>query len=406
MQTESSTTFVRDRFTWLAYFMLAFFSYMVSTRGPFIPFLRDELNLSYSVAGMHLSAFAIGMVLAGLTTDRLARRYGRKWVFWVGGGASIVFTGIFLVVHQPVLTIGSTFFQGLTSGWLLVTIQATLSDHHGEKRAIAITESNIAASASAVLAPLAVGTFEDIGMGWRMALVVGMITWGLAALWWHNVEIPPTQQVVKKATEHHLPLPSVFWAYLGVIFLGAVIEWGIIFWGADFLEKNVGLRATTASTMMTIFFLAMVIGRTIGSRLSRSIDVKHLLLMAYGLLVIGFIPLWLAPTPAISLIGLFIAGLGVANGFPLTLSAALGMVPPPETDRASGRISFIAGLAIFLGPQVLGVVADISGIRTAYGLIGVISIIMVGLVYWANHLPEHIPGITHEEVKTYDADKL
>lgn len=396
MQTESSTTFVRDRFTWLTYFMLAFFSYMVSTRGPFIPFLRDELNLSYSVAGMHLSAFAIGIVVSGLTTDRLSRRYGRRWVFWGGGGASIVFTIIFLLVHHPILTIGSTLFIGLTSGWLLVTIQATLSDHHGEKRAIAITESNIAASASAVLAPLAVGTFEDVGLGWRMALVVGLITWGFAAWWWRDVEIPPTQQMIKQATHHQPPLPTTFWVYLAVIFFGAVIEWGLIFWGADFLEKNAGLKATTASTMITVFFLAMVIGRTIGSRLSRSIEVKHLLLVTYCLVVIGFIPLWLAPTPAISVLGLFIAGLGVANGFPLSLSTALGMVTPPETDRASGRISFIAGLAIFLGPQVLGVVADISSIRAAYGIIGVISMVMIGLVYWANQLPHHTPIMAQE----------
>ncbi len=396
MQMESSATFVRDRFTWLAYFMLAFFSYMVSTRGPFIPFLRDELDLSYSVAGMHLSTFAIGMVASGLTADRLSRRYGRGWVFWGGGASSIVFTLIFLLVHNPVLTIGSTFFVGITSGWLLVTIQATLSDHHGEKRAIAITESNIAASASAVLAPLAVGTFEDIGIGWRMALIVGIVAWGLAAWWWRGVEIPPSQQVIKKETRTHQPLPATFWAYWVVIFLGAVIEWGIIFWGADFLEKNVGLKATTASTMMTVFFLAMLIGRVIGSRLSRSIPVKQLLLMTYILLLIGFVPFWLAPTTAISLIGLFVVGLGAANGFPLTLSTAISMVTPQETDRASGRISFGAGLAIFLGPQILGVVADASSISTAYGLIGISMIVMVGVVYWANQIPPHSQIISPE----------
>ncbi|MEP7291141.1 MAG: hypothetical protein ABI835_05130 [Chloroflexota bacterium] len=73
------TTFIRDRFTWLAYLMLAYYAYMISALGPLMPFLRVELNLSYSVAALHLSAFAVGMILAGLTADRAVRRA------WGGG---------------------------------------------------------------------------------------------------------------------------------------------------------------------------------------------------------------------------------------------------------------------------------------------------------------------------------
>ena len=55
--------FLRDRFTWLAYLMLAYFAYLQAVLGPLVPFLRDELHLSYTVSGLHLSAFSIGMVL-------------------------------------------------------------------------------------------------------------------------------------------------------------------------------------------------------------------------------------------------------------------------------------------------------------------------------------------------------
>jgi predicted MFS family arabinose efflux permease len=388
---EASGTFVRDRFTWLAYLMLAFFSYTASTRGPLIPFLREELDLNYSIAGLHLSAFAAGMVMAGLTNAPLSKRFGRGWLFWGGGAASLVFTIVFLLARTPILTISSTFLQGLTSGWMLVTIQATLSDHHKEKRAIALTESNIAASALAVLAPLAIGTLEDIGLGWRMALVLGVIGWILLALWGRDIQIPPTQQEDREVGQKSQPLPIMFWAYLVVIFLGAVVEWSIIFWGADFLEKNAGLEATTASTMMTVFFLAMVIGRGIGSRLARTFDIRLLLFLAYVVLMIGFVPFWLAPTAEISIIGLFIAGLGIANTFPLALSTASGTVTPAQSDIASGRISFGAGLAIFLGPQLLGVVADGSSISAAYTIVAVVTVLVVGVVFWANRLPRIVP---------------
>jgi hypothetical protein len=51
---ESSTTlFVRTRFTWLAYILLGYYSYMQSSVGPLMPFLSTELHISYTVEGLH-----------------------------------------------------------------------------------------------------------------------------------------------------------------------------------------------------------------------------------------------------------------------------------------------------------------------------------------------------------------
>ena len=44
------TSFTRDRFTWLAYLALAYFAYVQATLGPLMPFLRDELGMSYTVS--------------------------------------------------------------------------------------------------------------------------------------------------------------------------------------------------------------------------------------------------------------------------------------------------------------------------------------------------------------------
>src|SRR5690349_1925410 len=83
-----TSTFTRDRFTWLAYLMLAYYAYMQATLGTLMAFLRVELDVSYTVSGLHMSAFALGMMGAGLTSDRLAARLGRGAMFW-GGGAGM-----------------------------------------------------------------------------------------------------------------------------------------------------------------------------------------------------------------------------------------------------------------------------------------------------------------------------
>ena len=125
------STFLRDRFTWLAYLLLAYYAYLQAALGPLMPFLRAELDLNYTVGGFHFSAFALGMVLAGLTGDRFASRWGRTAIFW-GGAIGMAAGAIgFALARKVGLTIAAAFLIGFLGTLLLVMIQAALSDHHG-----------------------------------------------------------------------------------------------------------------------------------------------------------------------------------------------------------------------------------------------------------------------------------
>src|SRR3954469_115452 len=84
--------FRRDRLTWVAYVLLAWFAYLQAAPGLVIVHLRDELDLSYSTGGLHVAAFAAGSLIAGLVSARLGRSLGRRALFWsaavlMGAGA-------------------------------------------------------------------------------------------------------------------------------------------------------------------------------------------------------------------------------------------------------------------------------------------------------------------------------
>jgi hypothetical protein len=74
---------VRDRLTWIAYVVLAWFAYLQAAPGCVIAHLRDELDLSYSTGGLHVAAFAAGAMLAGVDppTARARARAGAR-CFW------------------------------------------------------------------------------------------------------------------------------------------------------------------------------------------------------------------------------------------------------------------------------------------------------------------------------------
>lgn len=375
----------RDRFTWLAYLTLGFYAYLEAALGPLMPFLRSELRLSYTVGSFHFSAFAIGTMLGGLFGDRVLRRWGRGWAFW-GGAAGMTAGAMLLVLGRlAALTIAGAFIMGALGGLLLVTIQASLADRHGERRAIALTESNIVASAAATLVPLCIGAFQNIGLGWRAALYLMVPVLLVLALSFRRVSLPEARQALAASSSSKRPLPLAFWAYWAVVVFSVSIEWCIIFWGANFLASVVGLDKVLASTLMSLFFLAELTGRGAASWLTRRASSARLLVSALVLTMIGFPLFWLAPFAPLNVLGLFLAGLGIANLFPLTLSLGVG-IDPQQSNTASARISLGIGLALLAAPLALGWAADQVGIQHAYSLVAVLLILALIVTLTANRL--------------------
>src|SRR3954451_2030291 len=83
-RVRPGTEFHRDRLTWIAYLVLAWFAYLQAAPGLVIRKLRDELHLSYSTGGLHVAAFAAGSLVAGAISARLERALGRRRLFWSG----------------------------------------------------------------------------------------------------------------------------------------------------------------------------------------------------------------------------------------------------------------------------------------------------------------------------------
>lgn len=372
--------FVRDRFTWLAYLMLAYGTYMVSTIGPLMPFLAADLSLSYTVRGLHTSAFAVGGIISGVFADRAARRFGRPLLFWFGGGGLALGALMLVILREPALTITASFVIGLLGTLMFVMVQAGLSDHHGDQRSIAISESNVGAAMAGLLAPLLISQAEGIALGWRVALLLGIGAWVLMAVFGRRIAIPsePRTPVIHTGSKR---LPPLFWLFWGAMFLGVAVEWSVGFWTAEFFERAVGLDRVSAAGTLTFFWLAIIVGRVAGSFLSRRFQPSILLIGAAAVAAASFPVMWLAREPVVATAALFVTGLGVANFFPMSLSAAT-TAAAFNTNAAAARIALANGLAILIAPQILGSAADQLGIASAYGLIGLLlaSLLVIALV--------------------------
>src|SRR5215217_3845109 len=362
--------FHRDRLTWLAYALLAWFAYLQAAPGLVVAHLRDELDLSYSTGGLHVAAFAAGSLIAGVTASRLERALGRRALFWcaaalMGAGAVGLTAG-----RVAEATIGSLLVMGVGGGLLLVTIQAALADHHGERRAVALTEANVAASIAYVVLIGVLSLTAALHAGWRVALLASLVV--LALVWWGNrrlaIDAPPLSQVV------HGRLPAVFWISAAMLFCAASAEWCITAWGATFVGQAADVSTDTAVALMVGYFGGVLAGRTLGSRLARRHDPARLLALALAVTAAGFAILWPSTGPAQALVGLSLLGIGLGNLFPMGLSVTVALAPD-RTVLASGRAVLMTSFAVLLAPLTVGTLADATSLTAALGVVPVMLVL-------------------------------
>jgi MFS family permease len=373
--------FRRDRLTWVAYLVLAWFAYLQAAPGLVIGHLRDELGMSYSTGGLHVAAFAAGALVAGVVSARLERAVGRRGLFWsaaalMGAGAIGLTAG-----RIAPLTVGSVLVMGVGGGTLLVTIQAALADHHGERRAVALAEANVAASIAYVALIGVLSLTAALDLGWRVALLVSLAVPVVA--WWSNrrlaIDAPPPSQV------EHGRLPGVFWIAGAMLFCTTAAEWCITAWGATFVEDAAGVSTDTAVALMAGYFAGVLAGRVLGSRLARRHDPARLLGLALAVTAVGFAILWPSRAPLPALAGLSLVGLGVGNLFPMGIAVTVALVPA-RASLASGRAVVMTSFAVLLAPLTVGTLADSTSLRAAFAVVPVVLALAAGALVLVRRL--------------------
>ena len=361
-------SFVRDRLTWLAYTMLAYIVFVQSMLGPTLPFIRSELRLNYTLGGLLPAALATGLILIGLLGDWLTRNWSRRILFWSGAicmAAGAILLGVSRAFESALIAV---LCMGIGSSLTLIIIQAMLADRHRERRAIAFTEANVAASLSATITPIVIGGLQNTGIGWRAIVVPVVLLLVLVVAPYRRESIPQSTQVQSQPSQKANRLPFSFWLYWIALLLVVAVEMSVAVWGTDFFISVVGLSPANAALAFGAFPAAMLTGRFAGSRLTRRWSSFSLLLTTLSVTMIGFPIFWLAHTTWLNILGLFVTGLGIANLYPLILSIAVGLAAE-QTNQASARASLAVGIALLTAPLLLGWLADRMGIQNAYGLV-------------------------------------
>jgi len=353
---------IRTRLTWYAYLLSGFFTFIISIQGNIIPFLRDELQLSYAAVSLHPSALAAGMMATGVFTERVLAAIGRRRTCLVGVAGCIGGLLAICVADNAVFSIAGCALVGLTGGMLPGIVGGLLADLHRGARDQVFTECAAVTYGCAITANFATGIAAGFAFGWRGGLLFG-VACGLllAAVFWRD-SVPEAPRPAQRISQR---LPAASWAFLVMLGLGVALEMTMLLWSPAYLEQVAGLPRTAAVTAAAAFPAAMLVGRSAGSVLVRRVAPTILYPATLCLIAPGFLAFWGGFSAPVAVFGLFVAGLAVALLYPLSLSFAVGAAGAAG-NAASARSGLAAGTAVLSAPIALGILADHVGLSRAY----------------------------------------
>jgi predicted MFS family arabinose efflux permease len=376
---------VRDRFFWQVAFQTVALNLFLGGFGPSQGLLREDQGTTGAQAGLHGTALGIAAIVAGALNSRLAHRYGRVKLSWLG--LALFCAGLSAFVFFP--TYPSTLVSILITGFGTSTVVnngLTMLNHHaGDKAALTISQANAVASVGFIAGTLLIGTIAtNYPDQWRLGLFL-VVPFSLF-IYLFVRDKNYVDHVFEEHVRQNGKMSFKFWiSWIGFIAcIGS--EFATSFWAASLFKDRVGGTSASATTVMLAYGIGMGLGRWYVGQILYKLHLDQQLLAVIGIQFIGFSIFWFSHVYVVSILGLFLIGVGLSTQFALA-SLRLIDLSDGRPDQAIGLSSLAAGIAIALAPLALGLLDDQFGISRAYIMVPILIAIAFVVVLL---IPTHV----------------
>ncbi|MEE4955544.1 MFS transporter [Pseudomonas alliivorans] len=361
--------------------MFGLFGAQQGMLGPLMPFLRAEFSLDLRWTGLHFAAYALGLVLIGVPYRWLEHKPPVIGTGRIAIGSIIVASGFFAMAAGLPMTLSGSVVLGFSGGLVMAVGQAMLGRRYGEQAAAKLVEAHIVAGLCVLGGALLVGAATAVGLSWRAAPLL-ISAWALLMFCvpsdLHRTEARTTPATASTgAPADALPAPRLtrlsLWA---LVILGISAEWGVGFWGAEYMKTHVQTSASVAATLMSLYFAGTVCGRLASSFALRRLSPLSLLTTVIFSAIATLLVLSLIQGLAGTAIFTFVLGACLGNFFPLILGSAM-RVAPHASSALSTQASQAVGVALLLAPFLLGLLSERIGVEAAFSLLIIYPLLML-----------------------------
>ena len=370
-------TFTRDKTFWTIALQVTILNFYLGGFGPAQPLLRADQGTSLTVAGLHGTAMGIAAICAGLSNSRLVHYFGREKTSWIGMWLFCIGVLIFVSFKSVAFTLSATFIGGVGTSIVINNMVTRLSHHFKQATPLALPQSSGINSIGFVLGTIAVGTLAGTALSWRFGLLLTIPATIILYFFSRDKNRDPHDRDI--SVRQKGKLSRTYWIACFGFFICICTEFATSFWAAALLRDRVGGTASAATLAIVALGSGMAVGRWYGAIVLKKLKLDQQLITIIVLQFIGFGIFWFSHSLIVSLVTLFVTGLGISMQFALSSLRLIGF-SDKRPDLAIGISSLAAGSGIALAPFMLGVLGDSFGISRAYLMVPVLILIALAIV--------------------------
>jgi MFS family permease len=351
-----------------------------------LPAIQEDLGLGPGAVGLALLGAPAGLLVAQPLVGALVARRGSRGV--VAALPAYVAAVVLPAVAVDTATLFvATAVVGAANGTLdiAMNIQGLAVERASTRR---IFNSLHAAFSFGALAGAGVaGAVAALGVAPLSHLIAMAVVGGVAA-----AVVSPHLHRDEQAADRRAPLvarPTLHLAALGAIAFCALLAEGAVFdWSGIYLATETGASPGVAPLGLAAFALTMGVGRLLADRAAERAGARTVARAGATLAAVGLGLGLIVATPPTALLGFAFMGMGLSAVFPLALRAS-GRVES-SSGPAVAAVSTVGYGGFLLGPPLIGILADGSGLRAALVVVCLLCLFAAGLA--GNVREEAAPG--------------
>ena len=363
--------------------MLCFFAMgFVDLVGIASNYVKEDLNLSDSMANIFPSLVFFWFLIFSVPTSLLMNKIGRKNTVLVSLLVTAVslFIPIFgedfyvMLIAFSLLGIGNALMQTSLNPLVATVMQ-------GGNLASTLTFGQFVKAIASFMAPYiamwgAQASIPTFGLDWRILFPIYLIIGVLATLLLYitRIEEPSTEGKPSSfmGAIKLLGTPLILLCFLGIM-CHVGIDVGTNTTAPKLLIERLGMTLNEAAFATSLYFIFRTIGCLTGSFILQKVSNRTFLLISVVMMALAMAGMWMGTEQWVPYAAIALVGYGNSNVFSLCFARALDAAGDKQNEVSGLSMMGLFGGTLF--PLLMGFASD------AVGQAGAVAVMAVGVAY-------------------------
>lgn len=345
-------------------------------------YVKEDLNLSDSVANIFPSLVFFWFLIFSVPTGMLMNKIGRKKTVLLSLIITVVSLIIPLIGHSFGFMLVAFSLLGIGNAFMQTSINPLAMLIIGDKNlASTLTFGQFVKAIASFLAPYlamwgATQVIPSFGYDWRVLFLIYFVVGVLASalLWVTPIHEEMTEGKSSSFVDcfRLLGKPIVLLSFLAIM-CHVGIDVGTNTTAPKLLQERVGMTLNEAAFATSLYFIFRTIGALTGSFFLRIMKTRWFFVISVVLMVVSMVLMFSGQSKAVLYTAIALVGYGNSNIFSMAFAEALLSVPEKQNEVSGLMIMGLFGGTVF--PLLMGFASD------AVGQAGAVAIMAVGVVY-------------------------